>query len=658
MASFGPMYISGKASLGSVSSQTFQTNQASIDSISSVSLLTTSSFIVGGNINASTLAAANISGSNLKVSSLVTNSLSASRLTANGLITLSTTTSTIGANGLTLGSSYISAGQMSAINTPWVSTSRISSSQIYTSSIEFSDISGSIPYIQLGNVTIQNPFGSLTIGDITASSSRIPSVRATIMSTPTLKTTAISASDPALISSIGANDRLRATSIRLADCSVSTAISQSLTAGSLVTQTISPSTFIVNTSITLEGPAFYFPDASFNDVSGSAVAINTTVISTLVKNVYASTIDAPVFTAKALNTAAIDVSNVNAYTMATSTMRIDRQTTVGKPFNYSTLTPGGPWMSTFAFVDIPNGFPPLTSPPYQTASGFGVYNNPFTTVNVYFTRINFSFNSDPVKPLYFNIEYRHTNTISLNGGLTIILNGHVILSIINIYLEPIREGVLTNINLSSYPIIAPNPITGDMTTPWCTWEAIAGGTTTDSMTMWISNNTYATDLASTSIMDPTVGIEMNVASMKWPSTVYTTTIINQFNDIQTRSLLYTGGLQSISDRALKTDIVDADLERCAGIVKETPLRRYQYVPEYVSTFKTADRTRLGILTTELATAFPKSVRVEETPMGPAQTASLGQLKYAHLGATKFLMEEIAALKVDLSNLHSLVEGDE
>jgi len=438
--------------------------------------------------------------------------------------------------------------------------------------------------------------------------------------------------------------------MRLADCSISTVVSQSLTAGSLVTQTISPSTLVVNTSITLDGPAFYFPDASFNDVSGSAVANNTIVSSTVVRNMYANTIDIPVFTAKALNTAATDVSNVNAYTMTTSTMRIDRGTTLGKPFNYSTLTPGGPWMSTFAFVDIPNGFPPLTSPPYQTASGFGVYNNPFTTVNVYFTRINFSFNSTPGPPLYFNIKYRHTNTISRNGGLTVILNGHIIVSINNIYIDPIIEGFLTNINVSSYPIIAPNPITGDTTTPWCTWDAYAGGTTTDSMTMWISNNTYATDLASTSIMDPTVGIEMNVASMKWPSTVFTTTIINQFNDIQTRSLLYTGSLQNISDRSLKKNIVDADLERCATIVKETSLRRYQYVPEYVSTFKTGDRTRLGILTTELATAFPKSVRIEETPMGPAQTASLGQLKYAHLGATKFLMEEIAALKADLDRL--------
>jgi hypothetical protein len=151
-------------------------------------------------------------------------------------------------------------------------------------------------------------------------------------------------------------------------------------------------------------------------------------------------------------------------------------------------------------------------------------------------------------------------------------------------------------------------------------------------------------------MDPTAGIEMNVASMRWPSTVYTKTIENSLNDIQTRSLLYTGALQNVSDRSLKKDAEPANLKRCASLVQKIPLRRYQYIPEYASTFMIADRTRLGILTTELSTIFPKSVHIEKTLLGDTEVASLGQLKYAHLGATKFLMEEIAALKAELTRL--------
>ena len=649
-ASFGPMYVVGNVTLGVTVSDSFNTRfQVNATSIYSMSINARNT-TVGGNITAAGLTANRISGKTLAISSLNSDNISASTLTVKGLGALSTATSIIGARDLRLGPSYISSGLLSAVDTPWASTNMISSSQLYTSSIQLSDISGLLSSIEMGNAVIQNSQGSLSSRSISANTSKITSILATTLSTQTLNTPAIIAANPVQISSIGGNDHLRATNMYLTDCSIGTAASQALTASTLFSVTISPSSFTVNTGITLAGPAFYFPTALFNDICGSTTAPSTEVSSTTVRNLYTSTIGVPIFSTKALNMAYIDVSNASTAIATMNTIHIDRQTTLGTPFNYSTLTPTGPWMSTFAVVDVSGGYLPLTSPPYQTASGFGVYNNPFTTVNVYNTTISFSFNSAPAAPLYFNIKYRHTNAGAPGGGVVVYLNGHIIILIDNAYRDPLLEGARYDLNMNDYPIVSPNPITGD-NTPWCSWNVGSSGVTVDSMTMWISNNLYARDRVSNSIMDPKAGIEMNVASMKWPSTVFTTTIENSFNDIQTRSLLYTGALRNLSDRSLKKDVVGADLARCAAIVK-MPLRRYQYVPEYVSTFKTRDRTRLGILTTELADPFPKSVLIQETPMGPAQTASLGQLKYAHLGATKFLMEEIAALKTDLARLRS------
>ena len=85
---------------------------------------------------------------------------------------------------------------------------------------------------------------------------------------------------------------------------------------------------------------------------------------------------------------------------------------------------------------------------------------------------------------------------------------------------------------------------------------------------------------------PTAQLELSTDSAKKPST-------NTWN--------------SVSDRRLKTDIVDADKNRCYEIVKQVPLKRYTWKNEVYSQEQVKDRSRLGWIAQDVEAVFPKAV---------------------------------------------------
>jgi hypothetical protein len=100
----------------------------------------------------------------------------------------------------------------------------------------------------------------------------------------------------------------------------------------------------------------------------------------------------------------------------------------------------------------------------------------------------------------------------------------------------------------------------------------------------------------------------------------------------------------LSDRRLKTDIEDADLERCYAIVRDVPLRRYAWREDVYGAEQTRDKKRLGWIAQEVAEAFPKAV-------GPRAAHGLqdcldlnaDQLIAALYGAVQMLMRKVEAL---------------
>ena len=143
---------------------------------------------------------------------------------------------------------------------------------------------------------------------------------------------------------------------------------------------------------------------------------------------------------------------------------------------------------------------------------------------------------------------------------------------------------------------------------------------------------------------------MNSGSILFPSSLNAITIQNPYNDASMRSIYYTGSLVSASDPLLKEDIHSADLGICYMTLATLPLRVYSYTTAYESTFKVRDRRRLGFLTTEVAEHFPNSVHPTVIMDSTFQTLDTAQIKYAHLGTTQRLIQEVSILEERVQGL--------
>jgi len=62
-----------------------------------------------------------------------------------------------------------------------------------------------------------------------------------------------------------------------------------------------------------------------------------------------------------------------------------------------------------------------------------------------------------------------------------------------------------------------------------------------------------------------------------------------------------------SDQRLKTNITNADNDRCYEIVKQVPLKRYTWKNEVYSQDKVKDRSKLGWIAQDVEAVFPKAV---------------------------------------------------
>jgi hypothetical protein len=106
----------------------------------------------------------------------------------------------------------------------------------------------------------------------------------------------------------------------------------------------------------------------------------------------------------------------------------------------------------------------------------------------------------------------------------------------------------------------------------------------------------------------------------------------------------------LSDRRLKRDIEDADLERCYAIVRDVPLRRYAWRDQVYGSNQTRDRARLGWIAQEVAQAFPKAVESHAAHGLPdCLDLNADQLIAALYGAVQLLQRKVDAFDAFLAN---------
>ena len=167
------------------------------------------------------------------------------------------------------------------------------------------------------------------------------------------------------------------------------------------------------------------------------------------------------------------------------------------------------------------------------------------------------------------------------------------------------------------------------------------GTQTSDLSLTIRN--LSTPL--NSYVNSNAGIEMNRGFMRWNGRQYGLAIQNQFNDLQTRTLTYTGALYTASDSNVKHNIEYATTGALFEAIQTIPLHRYSLLRSYREKFRVEDTNQLGVLTTEVAAKFPKMIKtVDSEFLRDLQTVDRAQFRYAHLGATQHIMGRLSTLK--------------
>ena len=108
-----------------------------------------------------------------------------------------------------------------------------------------------------------------------------------------------------------------------------------------------------------------------------------------------------------------------------------------------------------------------------------------------------------------------------------------------------------------------------------------------------------------------------------------------------------------SDRNMKTDIVDANLDTCYENIKNMNLKRFCYKDEIESIDK-HDKYRLGFIAQDLQEIFPKSVRENRINEGKFLSLNLDQLNYTLYGAVQKIMEKVEIQKTEFNLIQNQI----
>ena len=258
----------------------------------------------------------------------------------------------------------------------------------------------------------------------------------------------------------------------------------------------------------------------------------------------------------------------------------------------------------------------------------------------------------PQTPVYLSMSMMFANYYATSGAVTVSINGNTIARF-DSTTSTATSLSITDRNIYSYPLQNSNPVLLDQT-PYIQISQTGNlGYIKFEGSLWLDQLIGQGFLQNT--VNEDAGIIMNSGTVRFPYQNNGITIQNKYNDISTRNFTYTGSLNSASDPALKEGIRAADLSICYQTMTSLPLKRYNYIPQFASTFRVLDRTRLGFLTTDVSPHFPNSVTVApiEELHSTIHTLDTAQIKYMHLGATQHLIQAVSTLESEVTELQGL-----
>jgi hypothetical protein len=618
----------------------------STGTIQGTSLTLSGGLTLGGNISAptGTVTAGIIRADTANIAQVTASSISGLYLTTDvatsGQLTTSslTVSSLLSLQGLTIRPVESTLVFSAPLTIPSLVTDYINvQSTIITSNlhVDRSIIAPNLSTLQLYSTQITNSAGSLSISSMNATS-----VRANSISTSTFDTRNLSAS------TIIASGNIIQTAPGY--ITLDTALMSSLSTQTLYGGTIQAKTFAVD-SISVENievtgsfsgstlTSLYIPNAVLTAstirastiVAASVTTPSLTLTSGLIRS--ASTI---VLTASTVNMNSISTNTLNTEALTAGSLTANH-IVLGAPIDPSLrgpyfvctgstnciVTGNGDYYSPLFLSNIK---PPtyVNGTPYTVSASFQ-YIIPTSGGTLTGNEINAQ------NALFWGNELDTNSFLEVDGVAQISMYGY--------YAEDLRSNASIIYQRSG---LSPNAFK---------WTATMINDSATTLIMQTASN------ADYSLIDPNVYINMQNGIIKWDYALNATTIQNSLNDISTRNLLYYGSLKFISDPNLKQEIQPANLRRCYDIIRDIPLHRYEFIDSYVSTFQVTDRRRLGIMADEYEQVFPKSVSVMESPvpgLSTIKTVDTQQLDMAHLGATQYLLKEIAELREAIDKLRS------
>jgi hypothetical protein len=143
----------------------------------------------------------------------------------------------------------------------------------------------------------------------------------------------------------------------------------------------------------------------------------------------------------------------------------------------------------------------------------------------------------------------------------------------------------------------------------------------------ITNNNIYILAGSKLILTSTVGINCNTPA-------YT---LDVNGNINANTGYFLEGVTFTSDRRIKTNIVNANLETCYSTVRDLLLHRF----EYTSSFRQLknDVKQIGFIADEVETVFPKSIYtapINKDGLSTLKFVNFEQIQMAHFGATQYM----------------------
>ena len=636
VSTIGPLFVQGDMNiLGSYSGSNAITIQSSFS--------TTQRILVNSNITVTGLVQI---GSNvtcartLNTSSMTTNQAQATSITANGF--LFSAGSLLPLTGP--GSPALLIQPSLLLPTSFIQTSTLNTSELSTGSIVVgSTIDATrIPILSVQAVPLQNPRGSLTVSSIATGNV----AHSTLYGFNYTSTIATISTNTSFFSTLhSANSLYVKTGTSTIATIADSCIANSIVVGVLDLVGVIPlqmnnfsiSSIYVSTAFLANQMSSFTTYSTLFDATGATFQTSQILTGPVATSTLQLLEGIGATNSLLISTASVSLSTANIQAASTQTITTSSLYTmgasVGALLTYSTTSLGAPYM----YGSTVSGLSSDTSSEY--IAGIGTPFSPFHVLATQDRTVNgFLQNPSGNPSTYMNLSYIYrTDSANPAGSATILMGNSTVQSTI-ITISSSSTVPYQHFSLQNYAV----DLSSIQFVQLIHSDSGAGQQTSD-LSVWLAN----VSTPAGNYVNSNSGIEMNSGFMRWNNRQYGLTIQNQYNDLQTRTMTYTGSLFTASDSNLKHEIEYADSEKLYQSIRDIPLNRYALSDKFRTTFRTQDAHQLGVLTTNVAKEFPALIHPvdsEHLGLSNLETVDRVQFRYAHLGATQHLMGRVSTLK--------------